>query len=116
MPLHDLHFMLSANVADQIPHPRSHFPTQRRFAVLGGEHHMQMNLEYRMRAAAIVWHPPSLSGGALDGFNPPRRRQSKQLSNPSPLQRYYPSGTLKRSVLDGDEDTNRARTLRDKKC
>ncbi len=65
MPLHDLHLMLGATVAYRLPHPRPHFTSKNRLAVLGRIHHMQMNFEYRMRAESIVWHLPSVLGGAL---------------------------------------------------
>ena len=54
MPLHDLLLMLGANVAYQLPHPRPHFTTKNRLALLGRKHPMQMNFEYRMRAASIL--------------------------------------------------------------
>src|SRR5206468_10078386 len=80
VPLHYLHFMLPANVTDQVAHSHGHISRQRRASVLPDPHQMQMNLKYRVRAPSVFRHPLSL---------PPAR-----LLNPSPVRRgLQPSQT-----------------------
>jgi hypothetical protein len=61
MPFQDRHFMLPADIPDQIPNPRRDLSRQCRSPVLRDPHQMQMNLEYSVRATTI-FHPRSLSG------------------------------------------------------
>ena len=73
--------MLRADFRNQVPHQSRHFPAQGQLAVLRGKHHVQVDLEYRVRAASTVSHPLRLSSGALakavegEGSNPPRLGQ-----------------------------------------
>src|ERR1700686_1344235 len=62
--LHDLHFVLPTNIPDQIAYSRRYLTTQRRSAVLGYPHQVQMDLEYGMRAASVFCHSTSLICGA----------------------------------------------------
>ncbi len=65
MPLHDLYFMLGADVADQVPCSCCHLPNQRRPLVFRHPDQMQMNLKNGVRSVPVVRHAPSLSRGAL---------------------------------------------------
>ena len=57
---YDVHLVLRADVPDQIADPPCHLTAQGRPAILGYPHQMQMDLEYSMRAASVIWHAPSL--------------------------------------------------------
>ena len=61
VPLHDLDLVLSAYVAYQIARSRRHLPAQGWPAIFRYPDQMQVDLEYGMRAVAIVCHPPQLS-------------------------------------------------------
>ncbi|MFN0106983.1 MAG: hypothetical protein ACKV2U_33425 [Bryobacteraceae bacterium] len=50
---------------EQISHPQRDFSGQRRLSILRYPHQMQVDLEYRMRAVSILWHPLWVSRGAL---------------------------------------------------
>src|SRR6516162_5136093 len=60
VPLHNRDLVLRTDVADQVPYPRRHFPTQSWPPIFRYPYQMQMDLEYGMRAVSVVWHPSSL--------------------------------------------------------
>src|SRR4051795_11939935 len=65
VPLHYLHFVLPANVTDQVAHSHRYISRQRRPSVLRDPHQMQMYLKYRVRAPFGIPASPQLTGGAL---------------------------------------------------
>ena len=64
VPLHNRDLVLPTDVADQVPYPRRHFPTQSWPPIFRYPDQMQMDLEYGMRAVSVVRHPSSLICGA----------------------------------------------------
>ena len=64
MPFHDLDLVLPAYIPDQISDPLGYVSTQYRSSIFRYPHHMQMDLENRMRTVSIIRHPPSLVLGA----------------------------------------------------
>ena len=64
VPLPNRDLVLPTDVADQVPYPRRHFPTQRWPPIFRYPYQMQMDLEYGMRAMSVVRHPSSLICGA----------------------------------------------------
>src|SRR5437870_2447363 len=54
--LHDRHFVLAANLADQIPYPQSDFPGQGGSTILGDPYQMEVNLKNRVRPVPILLH------------------------------------------------------------
>ncbi len=45
-----------ADFPNHVPHPSRHFPAQGRLPVLRGKHDVQVDLEFRVRAASILSH------------------------------------------------------------
>src|SRR3954453_8753712 len=70
---HYLHFVLSANVTDQVAHSHRYISRQRRPSVLRDPHQIQMNLKYRVRAPSVFRHPLSLPPARLLKPSPVRR-------------------------------------------
>jgi hypothetical protein len=64
VPLHNRDLVLRTDVADHVPYPRRHFPTQSWPPIFRYPDQMQMDLEYGMRAMSVVRHPSSLICGA----------------------------------------------------
>jgi hypothetical protein len=54
--------MLSADIPDQIPHPRRYLTLQGWSSILRDPHQMQMDFKYSVRAPPVFRHPRSLSG------------------------------------------------------
>ena len=84
MPLHGPDLMLPADLSHQVPNPNRHLSLERPTPVLRDPHHVEMNLEHRMRAAPILpTHPSRLPAAprALkpspqgEGFDPHRMGQ-----------------------------------------
>src|SRR4051794_19755340 len=73
VPLHYLHFVLPANLTDQVAHSHRYISRQRRPSVLRDPHQMQMNLKYRVRAPSVFRHPLSLPAARLLKPSPVRR-------------------------------------------
>src|SRR5712692_588619 len=53
VPLHDLHLVLTADVPDQITHPRGHLAAQGRASIFRYPDQMPMDLENGMRAGSL---------------------------------------------------------------
>src|SRR3982751_3188770 len=70
---HYLHFVLSANVTDQVAHSHRYISRQRRPSVLRDPHQIQMNLKYRVRTPSVFRHPLSLPPARLLKPSPVRR-------------------------------------------
>jgi hypothetical protein len=64
MPFHNLDFVLRTDVSDQIANPCRHFADHRSSLIFCDPDQVQVDLKDGMRAASILWHPPSLSLGA----------------------------------------------------
>jgi len=84
MPFHDRHFVLSADLSNQISRPRRHFSRQRWSTIFRRPDQVQMNFENSVGSAPIFFHPhtlPQLRENVLkpspkgEGFNPPRMGQ-----------------------------------------
>jgi hypothetical protein len=73
MPFPDLHFVLPANITDQVTDSQGYVSRQGGPPVLGNPHQRQVDLKYRRRVPSIVRYPLSLLTERLLKPSPARR-------------------------------------------
>ena len=64
MPFHDFHFVLPADVTDQVTNAQGYVARQGGPPILRNPHQMQVDLKYRMRPPVDSLASPQLTGGA----------------------------------------------------
>ena len=80
----DFHIVFTAYLSDQIAYRDYHFSCQYPFAILGDEHHVNLQIVFGMRCGAVMLHRPLFLslGPGIKLKSPPKKRG---IFSPSPI-------------------------------